>query len=245
MTLYALTAARLTWGLQAEMILRIILAAFCGGAVGIERGRRLNAAGIRTHSMVACTAAVLMIISKYGFTDLVNMSGVPFAGVRDADPARIAAQIVSGISFLGVGVIYRDRKNMTKGLTTAAGIWAVASIGMAIGAGMYLIGRSATVCVIAIQFFMHKIPLMQDSYVNQRIVIAMQDESGILDTLQSVLARYHITVIENRVRRADDGVLRCAMTVRMEKEQEPATVTSGLMADRRIRSVDWNTPEES
>ena len=101
----------------------------CGSVIGLERSRRLKGAGIRTHSVVAAASCLLMIISKYGFTDLV-VSGMEFAGTKGADPSRIAAQIVSGVSFLGVGIIYRDVRYATKGLTTAAGIWAVAAIGM-------------------------------------------------------------------------------------------------------------------
>ena len=103
--------------------------------MGLERTRRFKDAGVRTHCLVACTAAIMMILSKYGFAEM-EVAGTFFSGTRGTDPARIAAQIVSGISFLGVGIIYRDKHYSTKGLTTAAGIWAVAGIGMCIGAGL-------------------------------------------------------------------------------------------------------------
>ena len=132
-----------------EMFIRLIAAAVLGGIVGIERSRRFKDAGVRPHSMVACTAALLMIISKYGFTDLVSVSGTAFAGVRDADPSRIAAGIVTGISFLGAGIIYRDKQQHSlKGLTTAAGVWCVAGIGMATGAGIYILAVFATVFIV-------------------------------------------------------------------------------------------------
>ncbi|MBQ9458980.1 MAG: MgtC/SapB family protein [Oscillospiraceae bacterium] len=243
MKLYELTASRLPLAYQGEMIFRIMLAMVCGGFVGVERGRRYKGAGIRTHSMVACTAAVLMVISKYGFTDLLDPNGVFFPGVGDADPARIAAQVVSGISFLGVGVIYRDRRNTTKGLTTAAGIWAVASIGMAMGAGMYLIGAVATVAVIVIQYLMHRIPLAQDRFGNQRLELVMQDDVELMKSVNELLAAHNASAVESRLRRTEDGILCCSMLLRMERKDSTAAITNKLLEDKRIRSVDWNEDE--
>lgn len=88
-------------------IFRIILACVCGGIIGLERTKRSKEAGIRTHCIIASTAALLMMVSKYGFTDLVS-NGVLLNGSRGADAARIAAGIVTGISFLGAGVIFKN-----------------------------------------------------------------------------------------------------------------------------------------
>ena len=115
-----------------EFFIRIVLAAILGALVGLERSKRQKEAGVRTHCIIACTSALFMILSKYAFVDLVGV-----AGLRGADPARIAAQVVSGISFLGAGVIFKNG-NSIRGLTTAAGMWGTAAVGMAIGAGMYL-----------------------------------------------------------------------------------------------------------
>ena len=84
-----------------------------------------------------------MIVSKYGFADLTALDSANFHGTRGADPARVAAQVVSGISFLGAGVIFKNG-SAVKGLTTAAGIWATAGIGLALGSGMYFIGFAVT-----------------------------------------------------------------------------------------------------
>ena len=117
-----------------EFFIRIVLAAILGALVGLERSKRQKEAGVRTHCIIACTSALFMILSKYAFVDLVGV-----AGLRGADPARIAAQVVSGISFLGAGVIFKNG-NSIRGLTTAAGMWGTAAVGMAIGAGMYWVG---------------------------------------------------------------------------------------------------------
>ena len=223
-------------------MLRIMVAAFCGAAVGIERGRRFKDAGIRTHCMVACTAAVMMVISKYGFTDLVDLAGNQFVGTRTADPARIAAQIVSGISFLGVGVIYRDRRNSTKGLTTAAGIWCVAGIGMAIGAGLYFIGLFTTAFVLVLQIIMHKSFFLRDRYsVSQRLDLVARDDGSTLERLNALLESQHIAVVESRVERGGE-MLHCRYLLRMSSEQNIQPISAALLEDAGIHSVDWSEP---
>ena len=126
-----------------EFFIRIVLAAALGALVGLERSKRQKEAGVRTHCIIACTSALFMILSKYAFMDLVDISGI-----RGADPARIAAQVVSGISFLGAGVIFKNG-NSIRGLTTAAGMWGTAAVGMAIGAGMYWVGLIEAAILVA------------------------------------------------------------------------------------------------
>ena len=89
-----------------DFFLRILAACACGAAIGVERSWRMKEAGVRTHLLVSCTAALIIIVSKYGFVDLSGAEGTIFAGDRGADPSRIAAQVVSGISFLCAGVIF-------------------------------------------------------------------------------------------------------------------------------------------
>ena len=129
---------------------RVVLSAVLGMMIGYERKNRAKEAGLRTHAIVACAAALMMIISKYGFFDLA----IDALGTRSADPARIAAQVVSGVGFLGAGMIFVQRQTI-KGLTTAAGMWATAGIGLAIGAGMYVIGILTAVLVVVIQIVLH------------------------------------------------------------------------------------------
>ena len=91
-----------------DFCLRVVIAAVFGGILGFERSRRFKSAGVRTHIVVCCTACLMMIVSKYGFADLTGPDGASFNGTRGADSARIAAQVVSGISFLCAGVIFKD-----------------------------------------------------------------------------------------------------------------------------------------
>ncbi len=127
---------------QQEMLIRLAVAAFLGAVIGYERARAKKAAGIRTHLLISTGAALFTIISVWGF-----------AG--NADPSRIAAGVVAGIGFLGAGAILRHERGV-EGLTTAAAIWAVAAIGVAIGAGLYVVGAVAAVMVpLALRFLPH------------------------------------------------------------------------------------------
>lgn len=133
-----------------DWIIRVLVAAACGFAIGFERKTRSKEAGIRTHTIVAIASALMMLISKYGFVDLVEWG----AG-RSYDGARLAAQVVTGIGFLGAGMIFY-RRDTLHGLTTAAGIWATAGIGMAAGAGMSITACIVTLIMVLIQIILHR-----------------------------------------------------------------------------------------
>ncbi|MSS77733.1 MgtC/SapB family protein [Anaerococcus sp. AGMB00486] len=124
-----------------DFFARIIISCICGFIIGSERETKRKFAGVRTHTIVALGSCVAMIVSKYGFYDSQNF-----------DAARIAAQIVSGIGFLGAGVIFVKNNGVT-GLTTAAGIWTTSIIGMSFGSGLYPIGITATFLIIIFQLF--------------------------------------------------------------------------------------------
>lgn len=138
---------------QLNYIARMIIAGVCGIIIGLERKNRSKEAGIRTHCVVACAAALMMIVSKYAFFDVIKSGAYGGVEVR-LDPSRVASTIASGIGFLGAGMIF-VHKNMVTGLTTAAGIWATSGVGMAIGAGMYVIGISATIILVLAQVLLH------------------------------------------------------------------------------------------
>lgn len=133
-----------------DWFVRILVAAACGFAIGFERKTRSKEAGIRTHTIVALASALMIIISKYGFVDLSE-----WGMGKSYDGARLAAQIVTGIGFLGAGMIFY-RRDQLHGLTTAAGIWATAGIGMAAGAGMPLIACVVTVIMVLMQVILHR-----------------------------------------------------------------------------------------
>ncbi len=142
------------YGMEFECIIRILIAAICGSFIGIERKVRLKEAGTRTHLVVAFGSALFMIVSKYGFEDMILRASEMEAEIIKFDPTRIASTIVTGIGFLGAGTIF-VRRNVINGLTTAAGLWSTAAVGMAIGAGQYIVGISAAVILTILQWFLH------------------------------------------------------------------------------------------
>ncbi len=173
-------------------IIRIVVAGICGFLIGYERKNRAKGAGIRTHFIVAASAALMMIVSKYAFFDVIKM-GMDFnSGVR-LDPSRIAASIVSGVGFLGAGTIFVQKQTVT-GLTTAAGIWATAGIGMAIGAGMYVVGIVTTIFIIVAQIFLHSNLLWLQNAKIKNLFVYEVDEEGFRDKAMKLLKKHGISV---------------------------------------------------
>ena len=126
-----------------ELLLRLGTAAVLGSLIGLDRQRLDKSAGLRTHMLVSVGSALVMIVSAYGFDEVLN------PGRTVLDPSRVAAQVVSGIGFLGAGAILR-RNQSVHGLTTAASIWTVAAVGLAAGGGLYLAATSATLLILVI-----------------------------------------------------------------------------------------------
>ena len=125
-----------------DFILRLFVAGILGAVVGLDREYRAKEAGYRTHFLVSLGSALIMVVSQYGFQDVILENSVSL------DPSRVAAQVVSGIGFIGAGTII-IQKQFVRGLTTAAGIWATAGIGLAVGSGMCGLGIAATLLTLA------------------------------------------------------------------------------------------------
>jgi putative Mg2+ transporter-C (MgtC) family protein len=130
-------------GQNAEFILRLAVSAALGSLIGIDRERLQWAAGLRTHMLVCVGACLAMIVSAYGFNDVLSAQRIVL------DPSRVAAQVVSGVGFLGAGSIIL-RNEVVKGLTTAASLWTVAGVGLAVGCGLYIPAVAGTVIVLII-----------------------------------------------------------------------------------------------
>ena len=142
----------MTW----EFILRIFVAALLGGAIGLEREYRAKEAGMRTHFLVALGSALFMIVSAYGF------EGALGSPEHRWDVSRVAAQVVSGSGFIGAGtIIFHKSENVVRGLTTAAGLWVTAAIGLACGGGLYILAAASTFLVLvgleAFNYFLKKL----------------------------------------------------------------------------------------
>lgn len=186
-----------------ELITRLLLAAFLGSLIGFERERMSWAAGLRTHMLVCVGACLVMIVSAFGFADIL---GTPHV---DLDPSRVAAQVISGIGFLGAGAILMQ-SGIIRGLTTAASVWVVAAIGLAVGGGLYLAAGSATAIILII---LAGIKPLEDKYKDKRhsclLHIRVKHGQMKLDVLQKALgdskARIkHFIVQQNEQPEYDD-----------------------------------------
>lgn len=201
-------------------VLRMALALALGFAIGFERKLRFKEAGIRTHTIVCVGACLYMIISKFGF--------------QGADTSRVAAQIVSGIGFIGAGMIFYH-KEAVHGLTTAAGIWATAAIGMAAGAGMYVISASATALIILVQCIMHlnlKV-FKQKRYIKLKIVFVCNG-LGEKEKVKELFGVKRFSRISAK-KEGDDIVYSTVITSALEFNDKD--IYSALSENEFIRSI--------
>lgn len=174
-----------------DFALRLFVAGAMGVLIGLEREYRAKEAGYRTHFLVALGSALMMIVSQYGFMEVLKTDLIRL------DPSRIAAQVVSGIGFIGAGTIILQ-KQIVRGLTTAAGIWATSGIGLAVGAGMYAVGISATLLVLlgleTLSYFFKSIGLrnmMIDFFTDDKEVIKRVSKK--FNTRNYVVVSYEMT----------------------------------------------------
>lgn len=179
--------ARYHLAYQAELLFRILLSAFIGYLIGYERKNREKSAGMRTHAIVCMGSALMMVVSKYGFSD-----------IPDYDASRVAAQIVSGIGFLGAGIIF-VRNHSVSGLTTAAGIWTTAGVGMAIGGGLYLIGTCAGIMVVVIQIILHRTSVLTSEPYRVCLKLTVSDYDETLTWLKDLFHEKKIRELNLKV----------------------------------------------
>ena len=187
--------------LNVELILRILLAAFCGWAIGLERGLRRKEAGQRTHCIIAIGACTFMILSVYGFYD--------FSG--NMDLTQIACQIVVGIGFLGVGIIYKSDSFGISGLSTATGLWSTAAIGMACGIGMYALSVCVTALLIAFHIFLNVTHMESFGYTIQTVTIELDRIEDLKPLLKDRKKKYRARLLSCEYTRNED---RNTVTVR-------------------------------
>jgi putative Mg2+ transporter-C (MgtC) family protein len=175
-----------------EVVGRMALALLLGAVVGAERERNERAAGLRTHALVCMGSSLIMLVSAYAFADFATISSVRM------DPGRIAAQVVSGIGFLGAGTIIL-RREVVRGLTTAANLWVVAAIGLAAGAGMYLAAVAGSVGALAILVFLKRVEGLL-FYRSQTLRVRVHPEDGQLDAIRAAFQRSGVRLRALRLR---------------------------------------------
>ena len=224
--------------IEVELVLRLLLAAFLAGAIGLEREVRDQPAGFRTHMLVSLGACLFAVISAYGWVPFTEEN--PGVLVR-VDPTRIAAQIVTGIGFLGAGAILRSGMSV-RGLTTAASLWVVAAIGAAIGLGSYVVGAATAVIALLTLLFLRP--------VRQRLVRGMKPDheeyvvrAGAELQLERLIADVSgagLRIDSLRIDEEDGGEREIQLLLRIPTSQRPEEAAGVLTRTPGVRNVDWS-----
>ena len=220
----------LSW---TEILLRLVLAAIFGAVIGIERERKDWAAGMRTHMMVCMGASLIMMVSSFGFSDTIGKEHV------ELDPSRVAAQIVSGIGFIGAGAILFLKPTTVLGLTTAAGLWTVAGIGMATGGGMYLAAGITTVLAIIILWGLQ--PLQKKffpKFQQKSLTVIAQNEMNPKAIIDELLQDKTLDFANFTVTRESDEI---TIELKMEKSDNPmlSKIVEKLLTNPKIKKIYW------
>lgn len=214
-------------------MLRIISASVCGGLIGLEREFRYKGAGVRTHLIVSMSAALMTVLSKYGFSDVVG-------GGVNVDASRVAAGVVCAIGFLGAGVIF-FRRDIVSGVTTAAGLWATVGIGIAIGAGWYFTGVTTTLLILLFQMLLHHKSVLVRAQKTGVIVFHMS-EDNVKETMDQRLAHLVERTSEMRLRRLEDGQVEIYCEAVFSAECSPEDLVRILKELPEIYSLELHRP---
>jgi len=218
-----------------EILFRLLLAAVLGGVVGLEREVHGRPAGVRTYLLLCMGSALIMVVSEFLF--------LKFEGQGDllkSDPGRIAAQAVTGIGFLGAGVIMHARESI-RGLTTAAGVWVACAVGLAVGAGFYLFGSAVTaltlISLVGIKAFEQH--LKKDWY--KEMTVVSKDEAGQFSRIQEVLQRHEFDIVNFGLRKdLEHKEVRASFLLRVRTVHPSREVIKEVFNIEGVRSVDLN-----
>ena len=216
-----------------ELVLRLVVAAVLGGLVGLERERLEWAAGMRTHALVSLGSALFMVVSIFVFSDILNEQHVIL------DPSRVAAQVASGIGFIGAGTII-FRREIVKGLTTAASIWAVAAVGLAVGSGMFLAAISATLLALALLVLARPVKqrLFPKRKEARRVRLVLRRDTSLAELRSEIEASEvpleHIVVRPGSSAGEDDAEL---VLGKGSQEEELLSLVEGLRHVSGVREV--------
>ncbi|HWJ03402.1 MAG TPA: MgtC/SapB family protein [Verrucomicrobiae bacterium] len=204
-----------------DIFLKLLLAGVLGGLIGIEREALRKSAGFRTHVLVCLGSALIMIISQ----DIFRM----YHNVANADPARLAAQVVSGIGFLGAGTIMREGVNV-RGLTTAASLWVVSGIGLAVGAGMYWAAGSATALVFLALVFLGKLEkyILGTSHLIE-LVVKLDERPGMIGSVGAALGDLKVNIKHIEIKeRPRDAQILLELSCELPRGLEPGEMVKNL-----------------
>lgn len=215
---------------MVSLLVRMVIAVICGGIIGMERGRKGRPAGFRTHILVCLGSALAMMTNQF----IVQNFGV-------ADPARLGAQVISGIGFLGAGTIIVTGRHQVKGLTTAAGLWASACMGLAVGIGFYEAALLSCIMIVTVSTLLHRL----DHYMISRskVMDIYVEFGGVKDISKFMITMngYGIKVVEielTKVNATSDAVVAALMTLRSKESKEHSDVLAIISQIQGVKFVE-------
>jgi len=219
----------------AEAVLRLALACLLGAIVGLERQVHGRAAGLRTMMLVALGCALVMLASNH-FAELYTTQGLTQQSVIRLDPARLAYGVMSGIGFLGAGVIIKSGVTV-RGLTTSATIWCVAAIGLAAGIGMYRHAVIATALVMVALFLLHFVERRLESHWYKLIRVRLPDEAGIVERFATKLEQNHAKVLDISMERTGDGAVIATYNIRLPDRSDAPKLFEAVCREPEVKSL--------
>lgn len=193
----------MSYEVQLIYLLRIAVAGICGAMIGYERKNRSKEAGLGTHMIIAIGSALMMVLSKYAFFDAMGY-----------DASRVASQIVSGIGFLGAGMIM-VRRQIISGLTTAAGMWATSGVGMAIGAGLYVLGIGSALMIVLVQIVLHLRLMYHRFSTVETMTVILHESDTAIEQLQKRLETMQIELMHFKMKSHSQQKLEVEILVKI------------------------------
>jgi putative Mg2+ transporter-C (MgtC) family protein len=218
------------------VLLRLTVAAVLGSLVGLERHRADKSAGMRTHMLVSLGSALIMIVSAYAFDDVISPSRVVL------DPSRVAAQVVSGVGFLGAGTILR-RKSEVHGLTTAAGIWVAAGIGLAAGGGLYVAASAGTALMLITLTAIKPLEERLSGHCSQHtLTLVVNRDSFALKDFEATLRAADLELKGVRYKaRAQTGEQQLTFTIARGSDRKMLDLVERLQSDPTVREAGFES----
>lgn len=216
-------------------LFRILLSIFAGAVIGYERQQRVKVAGLRTHILISMASALMMIISKYAFFDVLIDAAAPGLSL---DVSRVAAGIIAGMGIFSGGIVFIGKRGNVSGLTTAAGIWATIGIGMVIGAGMYVVGIGSVILVEIVQFALHHDLAVYRHEVIANVVFELDDGENSYEELIRKLDPYKVRLFAMKWEKSDKNgpILKC--NVKFQKDKTRDDIVGILNGIKEVKSFE-------
>ena len=214
--------------LELELVLRVLFACVLGSIIGLERSRKHKAAGVRTYIIVAIGAAIFTIVSKYGFLSIA-------AEKTRVDVSRVAHTIVTGVGFLGAGIIV-SKGDKIQGLTTAAGVWVMAAIGIACGTGMYIPALCAAILILITQTIMREWTAFEQVKYG-KIMVQLDDSVETVKEFKSFLERKGIVICKTNIKQQENQMMY-TFRVRVPENADVVEMAALIVGIKEVKMVD-------